>query len=410
MFCTSPGSLHEVVSLEKDPYLEFDNMIHGTPMNKDPFWLPSMNNSPSGYFVGKDVNFWSGEGFNHSMLGPNSRTSTFCTSPPLSSTGTGPGAVHVAAESQQFQEHYIPPKAPSSEHFVFAPTTLFLESCAPHDTANRLMDFLTSEVVASVRKVRPEKYSINAEVFVEAASCTIKVRMYSHDGKYAVEVQRRSGDVFVLNSTYCLLEAFLEADGAALLPASGMQASTLLLPQLDTTQQYADVQSLELIAPVLKLGAFSGLQSEASCTLAAVAKGGHSSAAALLSAPTEVATILTDLLASESLDTVYPATQCISALATYNEADAILAHPGLLQKMTLQAVAELETSYGLVGTALAHTVADALHCCGGSLTKAAAKELQHLLDDAMNHDMLKANIVARSHLEQAVLHTHLLLA
>lgn len=315
-----------------------------------------------------------------------------------------------AAESEHFQEQHVPSTPPSSKHFAFAPTTLYLEGCVPQQIVKHVVDFLTSQVVASVTKVRPQKYSIKAEVFIEAVSCTIKVRVYNHQGKYAVEVQRRSGDIFVLQSTYRLLEAFLENHCGRV---SGMRSAPLaqpLLPDLEPTREDPQVPSVDVLAPVLTMTRIASLQAQAATVLVALVKGGRASADPLFLAPDQVAAALADLLASDCLDTVYPAARCVSILAAFGEADSILARHGLLQKMALQAVAELKTAKGLVGTALARAVGDAVQCCAESLTSAAVRDLQQVLDDAMNDEMLRGNVVARTHLEQAGLDTKLLVA
>jgi len=63
-----------------------------------------------------------------------------------------------------------------------------------------------------------------------------------------------------------------------------------------------------------------------------------------------------------------------------------------------------------VGIALAQALADAIQCCAGSLTVVAARELQQVLDDAVNDELLNANAVARMHLERAWYNTSLLVA
>merc|ERR1711904_326860 len=156
------------------------------------------------------------------------------------------------------------------------------------------------------------------------------------------------------------------------------------------------------------MATIAGLQAEAASALAATVKRGRASVAPLLVAPDRVAYILKDLLAIGCLETVYPAARCVSDLAVRCQAESILAHHGLLQMIAIQAVAELRTSQGLVGTALAQAVVDALQCCSGSLTPVAARELQQILDDAMQDEMLRANPVAWTYLEQASFHTKIL--
>jgi hypothetical protein len=406
------GESSKFIGFDSDPYGELDDTTRGVTMamSTDSFWFAESSKNQSGSFLGKDPLFCSREGFEYSLPGTCSETSSFFL-PFQSGNSLVPGSAILIAHSEHFQEHHVPPNPPSSQLFAFTPTTLFLEGCGPQQIGKSVVDFLTSQVVASVTKVKPEKYSITAEVFVEAVSCTIKVRVYKHEGRYAVEVQRRSGDAFVLESTYRLLVEFLETRCGGV---SGTHASAPLtqpaLPEPESTEEDTEVPSVEVLAPVLAMATVAGLQAEAASTLAAIIHGGHVSAAALFSDPDQVAFTLMDLLASGCVDTVYPVARCVSGLAAFGEADSILAHHGLLQKMALQAVAELRTAQGLVGTALAQAVIDAVQCCAGALTAAAVKELQQVLHDAMNDEVLKANAVARAHLERAWLSTNLIVA
>jgi len=187
-----------------------------------------------------------------------------------------------------FEEHHVPPRPSSSRFFAFEPTTLFVEFCSPQQIGNSLVTFLSSEVVASITKVRLQKYSIKAEVFVEGKSCAIKLRVYSQesDGKYAVEVQRCAGDALVLQSTFHLLKNFLQVNcGSATVqgdaPAPLARPALLELKE-DEEQEQEKVESAEVIAPLLMMATVAGLQAEAASTLAAMVKEGRTSAAPLL--------------------------------------------------------------------------------------------------------------------------------
>lgn len=268
--------------------------------------------------------------------------------------------------------------------------------------------------MASVTKVRLEKYSIKAEVFDEGLSCTMKARVYSQDGKYAIEVQRHAGDAFVLQSTYRLLFAFLEAQCGGVSEKGDAPVQTVhsVPPKLEPTgkeeEEDTEKSSAEAIAPLLMMATVAGLQAEAASALAAMVRGGRDSAAPVLTAPTQVASALTDLLASSCVDTVYPAARCVSDLAAFGEADSILCHRGLLLKVAVRAIAELRNAKGLVGTALAQAVVDAIRCCAGRLPSTVARELQQVLDDAVNDEFLKTNSLAHTYLEQAWHDTKLL--
>jgi hypothetical protein len=103
-----------------------------------------------------------------------------------------------------------PPNPPCSPNFTFGPHALFVEACSPQQVFNCLVTFLTSNVAASGVKVSRTKYSVKAEVIVESVSCTIKARIYSQHGKYAVDIRRRAGDFFAFQNTSHLLRTFLE--------------------------------------------------------------------------------------------------------------------------------------------------------------------------------------------------------
>lgn len=391
--------------LDSDPYYEVDDTTRGAPMSQalNPFQLPGVEDKSVSTLDEERTRF-SGECYEYSRP----QTDLFFVTPLSSSCErikvSNFDLAAPLADCDSFSEEHVPPCPPFSEHFAFDPCTLFVEGCPPQQIGTSVVAFLTSHVVASVTKVKPEKYSIRAEVFVAGASCTIKVRVYSQDEKYAVEVQRRSGDAAVLQSTFRLLTAFLEVHCGGVSEPYHTPAPLVVPepPELELIQDGNQGPSPEVdIAPLLMMATFAGLEAEVALTLATIAKGGRSSAARLLAAPEQVACTLKDLLASGCLNAVYPAARCVSDLAALGEADPILAHSGLLQMMALQAIAELKTAQGLVGTALAQAVADAVQCSAGSMETAVARELQQVLDDAMKDEILKTNATARTYMEQA---------
>jgi hypothetical protein len=404
--------------LESDPFNELDGFdsTRGLPlgqfMHSDPFHLLVGFHDKAKSTVDKDHMCFSYESYGYQQSGTFAATDPFflpqidngCRQNIKASTSFDFSA--PLADCEGFQEHHVPPSPPSSEHFSFDTYTLFVEGCSPQQVGNSLVAFFRSQVVASVTKVKLEKYSIRAEVFVEGASCAIKVRVYSVNGKYAVEVQRRAGDAFILQSTHRLLKAFLEVHCGGVSSQEDTPAPLVLSapPGHEINQDFSQVQGAEIIAPLM-MATFVGLQAEVASTLATMAKGGRTSIAPLLADPERVASALKDLLSSGCMSAVYPAARCVSELAAVGEADLILAHHGLLQMLALQAVAELRTAHGLVGTGLAQAVADAVQSCAGSLETAVARDLQQVLDDAMQDERLKKNVVARKYMEQAWVET-----
>lgn len=400
-----------------DPYREMDDTTRGVTMAQnhgvDSNWLAGMNDCKPGSFSNKDSTCTE----NSLLFGGGYEYSSFESGPLFSHFGSvwQPSSINLTSPVQQtFEAHHLPPCSPSNQHFFFAPSTLFVnQECSPQKIGNALLDFFTSQVVASVTKVRLEKYAIKAEVFVEGHSCVMKVRVYTHGDKFAVEAQRREGDAFVLQSTYSLLSQYLEARTSGVsapVSESGKLKPLALLPppEVDIHEEDAD-SHLEAISPLLAMATIAGLQADAASGLLELTKGGRTSAAPLLAAPDQVASALTDLLASGRTDAVYPAARCVSGLAAFGEAGPLLAQQGLLQEAAAQAVAELATASGLVGTALAQAVVDAIQCSAGSLTPAIAVEVQEVLDAGLrNEKMTTCDVLARAHLEQALFDTRLI--
>lgn len=410
------GDSHELHSVSEgskfadfqsgDPYGELDDVTRGVsiaqPQSLDAFWSAQKESS----CMGSNSLFLTGCDYEYSSF----QMEPFCAKP-ASNSAHG----ILTPESEDFQVHHLPPASPSSKHFFFVSTTLFLKDCSPQKIGNIVLDFFKSQVVASITKVRLEKYTVKAEVFADGHSCMMKARMYTHGDKYAVELQRRAGDAFILHSTFqllsdhleaCLGFRFLETLEKEKLPAL---PATLELDRSRELEEYSDESSVGVVAPLLAMATIAGLQAEAASALCKMANGGRTSAAPLLESPDQVASALTHLLTSGQIDVVYPAACCMSGLATFGEAGPLLAHQGLLEAAANQAVAELAVAQGLVGTALARAVTDAVQCCAGCLTPASATELQKVLDTAFQNDALtNCDVSARTHLEQALRNTALI--
>eukprot|EP00746_Dinoflagellata_sp_MGD_P168452 gnl/MRDRNA2_/MRDRNA2_99937_c0_seq1.p1 gnl/MRDRNA2_/MRDRNA2_99937_c0~~gnl/MRDRNA2_/MRDRNA2_99937_c0_seq1.p1 ORF type:complete len:439 (-),score=83.08 gnl/MRDRNA2_/MRDRNA2_99937_c0_seq1:469-1785(-) len=420
------GSLHDVIdppdlafsSLEcGDPYRECDDNTRGVPMgqptNLDAFPVGSVDKSD--FFSGKDskgpFTFYNEESWEYSLSEKCSESEPPFLQPWRASSLPAwevPNTNISSSISTNFDEHHVPPRPPSSTHFFFAPTTFFVEGCSPQQIGKSLVAFLTTEIVASVTKVRPQKYSIKAEVFHEGMSCSLKVKVYSYDGQYAIEVHRQAGDAFVLQTTYHRLKAYItEKCGGVCGQRDASVLSTQRMLVGAESMEDDDTSVSEMIAPPLAMATVTGLEAEAASALAKIMKGGQRSAEKVLEVPDHTATALKSLLATGCVDTVYPAACCVSDLALLSKASSVLAQDGLLQTLALEAIAELRKSQGLVGIGLAHAVQVAVQCCVGSLTLSVARELQLILRDAINDELLQRNAIACGHLEQAWLDTKL---
>jgi len=421
------GSLHEVIdpadlnfsSLEcGDPYRETDDNTRGVPLGQptslDAFPVGSFDKS--GFLSGKDsmgsFMFYTEESYEYSLSEKCSESELPFLQPWRTSSVPSwevPNTDSPSSISTNFQEHHVPPRPPSSAHFFFAPTTFFVEGCSPQQIGKSLVAFLTTDVIASVTKVRPQKYSIKADVFHEGMSCSLKVKVYSDDGRYAIEVHRKAGAAFVLQTTYHHLKAHMtEQCGGGVSGQRDVSVPSTQRMLVDVESVEEDDSSMsEMVAPQLEMATVTGLEAEAASGLAKIMKGGQRSADLVMKVPDQAASALKSLLTTGSIETVYPAACCVSDLAILSKASSVLAHDGLLQTLAVEAIAELKKSQGLVGIGLAHAVQVAVQCCVGSLTLSVARELQLILQDAINDELLQRNAIARGHLEQAWLDTKL---
>jgi len=104
---------------------------------------------------------------------------------------------------ERFQFIGFAPPAPSDPFFTYAQTTLFVFCDRPHSLMNCLLDFFSTQVVASITKMNHTKLTIKADVFIDNAMCTLKARGYQQEsGKIALEIQKRSGDSITFAGVY----------------------------------------------------------------------------------------------------------------------------------------------------------------------------------------------------------------
>jgi hypothetical protein len=116
------------------------------------------------------------------------------------------GKYNILDDVERFQETHKPPPLPHDPFFLAKNTTLRLYLASkfqPSKIGNDLLDFLQKEVVAAVLKVNQLKFAVKANVFVDNRMCTIKAKVYHTGGsEYALEVQRKSGDVIAFSSAF----------------------------------------------------------------------------------------------------------------------------------------------------------------------------------------------------------------
>lgn len=119
---------------------------------------------------------------------------------------------NVGINTESFMPADFPPPSPTDSFFKLEMTTLFVASSMPCEIGNHLLDFLGTEVVSTITKMRRAKFSIKADVFVDSMMCSLKIRVYRQEsGQFAIEFQRRSGDTISFNVTFQKLAAYMKS-------------------------------------------------------------------------------------------------------------------------------------------------------------------------------------------------------
>ena len=105
---------------------------------------------------------------------------------------------------QRFSGADVPPSFPQNESCIFEPSTFYVSDIEPAKLGNHLVNFLAMAAGAVVTKVNSKKFTLKAEVDGDDGVCTLKVRIYKQEeeGRYAIELQRRSGESSALHKVF----------------------------------------------------------------------------------------------------------------------------------------------------------------------------------------------------------------
>lgn len=138
-------------------------------------------------------------------------------------------------KSVRFSPAYLPPKVPQNGYYTLAPTTFRMvppTKNAPHSIGNTFLSFLETMEKADVIKVRPEKYWVSANVFLDNQMCNLKARVYYGDGEaFPLELQRRSGCVVTFAKLYNKVVEFFRMQKYHILAEEGGEdAPSPMLP------------------------------------------------------------------------------------------------------------------------------------------------------------------------------------
>jgi hypothetical protein len=215
--------------------------------------------------------------------------------------------VASTGSSERFTSLNAPPAVPSDSYFQLATTSLRLgmpaKDMSPHMVGNSILAFFNEACTAQLLKVRPSKFWVKANVFVEGRLCVVKARVYSEGlGVYALELQRRSGCSLVFNTIYSQAVDFFRQEGYVLhdrpafpLEVAGSDnARAMPVPWLPEAAAFAglcldpcaalaskaskaggaansDLQEVQTLVDTMNLLDFPSLQAEATNALADIA-------------------------------------------------------------------------------------------------------------------------------------------
>jgi hypothetical protein len=380
-----------------DPYAEDDDVVRGCsiaqPPGSDMLFGKSMEDGMAGGYFGHFMPFHgmpSKDGSCSSMPGP-------------------PVPLEASASSLRFQQGDEPPTPPKSDHFHLETTALYITTRDAHKIGNSLLDFFDSQIVASVLKVRQQKYSIKVHWFLDHLMCTAKIRiwkMVSKENHYAIEFQRRGGDPFAFAEGYGQCMDFLASrfpENAAELTMYKNGERKRSLPQppprpaegCKRSDEELDTE-LFVLLDLAGMTEFPNLQAEAASALAKLACDDMCIATYL--SKVCVLDKLLPLFSCDSIDVVYPTARMLSAVA------AISTSPIAEHSISKEVVKKIgdSSSNQLVRLELAKAVSHAV-LCPHCISVDQAQELHHLLEFTIQDlNSVPATEVVRSTLQDTL--------
>jgi len=317
---------------------------------------------------------------------------------------------HMAsASSLRFQQDDEPPTPPNSEHFKLEATSLYITTRDAHKIANSVLDFFDSQIVATVLKVRQQKYSIKVHWFLDHIMCTAKIRIWkmaSKENQYAIEFQKRGGDQFAFAEGHRQCMDFLALrfpeNEAQLMMHNGMERKrSLPQPPPPPTEGHkrSDEEldtELFVLLDLAGMTEFPNLQGEAASALAKLACDDMGIAAYL--SKDRVLDKLLPLLSCDSIDVIYPTARMLSAVAA-TSTSSIAEHS--ISKVVIKKIGDLNSNQ-LVRLELAKAVSHAV-LCPHFISVDQAQDLHHLLEFTIQDlNSVPATEVVRSTLQDTL--------
>lgn len=211
-------------------------------------------------------------------------------------------------------------------------TSIVLSLTPMESLGQGMLNFFEGSVEAQVSKVRPGKAAIKADVFVGAAWCSIKARVYerTQHGDLLLELHRRSGDRCAFLAVFQQAAAFFAGRFGAV-PAPGCPALTQLpFPCPPSAPPSLDVEH----SPLLDLARApdEGLNAEAAIFLGELEEESLGQLAR-----GQAAEVLGELLQHRSLAVAFPVAKLLSRMARQPQTASALRDTGLLEAVRCRA-------------------------------------------------------------------------
>mmetsp|Transcript_131913 Transcript_131913/g.246671 ORF Transcript_131913/g.246671 Transcript_131913/m.246671 type:complete len:471 (+) Transcript_131913:84-1496(+) len=365
---------------EADFYAPEDKVVRGVtfePAMGDHFGL----DAPFGFGGLGDAGFaldpksksFASSGFSTDILGPKQT--------PGSTFGT-----------PYFLDGDCPFAPPDDEFWEFSATTLHFTCGAVYTLGNRLLDFFTNEVTASVTKVTRTKFAIKADVFIDNVMCNTKVRVWKEasPNQFAVEFQRRGGDVRTFNCVYQRASQYLQPHFTAVGDAPPTFSEMLLAPPPLPLSPFplSKGDATSEIGPLIDMAAQVNnlpIQAESASMLANLAAD-EQKAAAMCTPETNEA--LTTLMNEDATEVALPTAKVMLALSKTPAAIPFFitmgqdpASTGFLDLCIEKIRARLACT--LVRRDLAEAVANAIDACAAPISFEKIKNLTVSISAAM---------------------------
>lgn len=294
------------------------------------------------------------------------------------------------AGDERFTEAHCPPDTPNDPFFKLEVTTLTLSSRTPWEIGNDLLDFLKTRVVSSITKVNRHKFTVKADVFVEASMCALKARIYHGEhATYVVEFQRRSGDAVTFNRVFQQATDFMSP---RFVP---VKATFEANPNLDCQEmlRLPMTETKGELAPLLDMAGLLDLptlQAECAAALAEMAQDARMASRLCTRRTFEE---FKKLLQADQTDVAYPTARMLLFLAQCPEAVPCFTDRGLLSMM-LDKVQSTATS-ALVQRQLAQALNAAITRCAVHLSQQVSDDIMSDLITAIKDIGFRDSLTAR---------------